>query len=114
MHVTEFHQLKLGPLLRNPVIIQHFEPPPDLTIVPKVSSTPHVYGLTILADNDIRLWTYICACLGASCVQHDLLFMPVFIAGDLQRCGECCQASHQSKKPAGFTSSCAAIAHTEL
>ena len=92
MHVSEFHQLKLGPLLRNPVIIQHFEPPPDLTIVPKVSSIPHVDGLTTLADNDTRLWTYIYAGFGAFCVQHHL-FMPVSIAGDLQRCGECCQAS---------------------
>ena len=36
LSVSEFSQLQLGPLLRNPVIIQHFKPPQDRVVIPKV------------------------------------------------------------------------------
>lgn len=38
LKVSDFSHLELGPLLRNPVIIQSFKPPADRVEVPKVGA----------------------------------------------------------------------------
>ncbi len=39
LSVDEFSQLSLGPLLRNPVVVQYFQPPQALEQIPKVTAT---------------------------------------------------------------------------
>ncbi len=53
--VESFDALGVGPLLKNPLIIKYFQPPPTLVSIPEITTTEVISALQEYRQKDYRI-----------------------------------------------------------